>query len=131
MKDDLQWKTTFIGRQHVLNMGDYIMETSVEDVRSLHACVIFYIFKCQKEFSQVYAFTRDLENYEVPGWPRDFRPELTCFGFFFGFDSCCSRFEVPDFILVPVLELFRTSWFCTIFWKPTFVCSLVRGKQIF
>ena len=37
VQDDLQWKTTFIGRQHVLNMGDYIMETSVEDVRSLHA----------------------------------------------------------------------------------------------
>ena len=56
-------------------------------------------------------FTKDLENQEVPSWPRDFQLEVP--GFVVGFSSCFSEFELPGFVSAPVLELFKTSWFCS------------------
>ena len=56
-------------------------------------------------------FTKDLENKEVCGWTREFRPELTGFILGFGFSSCFSKFKLLGFVSVPTLELFRTFWF--------------------
>ena len=64
-------------------------------------------------------FTDDLENREVPGWPKDFWTEVTGFILGFRFSSFFSKFNHPGFILLPVLELIK--------WKPTFVCSLPLG----
>ena len=68
-------------------------------------------------------FKKYLANQKVPGWPRDFRPEITGLVVGFRFCSCFSKFELPGFVLVPDLELFRTSWFrsSSWTWKPTFI----------
>ena len=42
----------------------------------------------------------------------------------FGFGPCFSNFELPGFVLLAVLELFRTSWFRSGSWKSLFVFPL-------
>ena len=55
-------------------------------------------------------FTKDLENQEVPGWTKDFWPEVTGFVLL---------------VLVPIpLNLNFLGGF-RFLWKPTFVCSLL------
>ena len=52
-----------------------------------------------------------LQMIEAPGWPQDFSPEVTGLVLGFSFGSCFLKLEVYGFGTVPVLELFRTSWF--------------------
>ena len=88
----------------------------------------FCILKHQKGIFSCVCFIfcvlqRIQKTKELPGWPPDFRPEVTGFILCLGFSSCFSKFELPGFVLVPVLEQLRTSWFCSSSWNPTFVCS--------
>ena len=75
-------------------------------------------------------FLKDVDE-EIRPVPAFFQPrpdfQHQIIGFVLGFSnsSCFSKLELSVFILVPVLELFRTSWFRSDFWKPTFVCSLI------
>ena len=41
-----------------------------------------------------------------------------------GFNFLFSTFQLLGFLLVSVLEIKGTSWFCSGYWKPGFVCSL-------
>ena len=50
-------------------------------------------------------------------------PEVIGFVLGFGFGSCFAKCELSDFVSVPVLELFRTSWL-----HSSFVCSLPKGS---
>ena len=71
-----------------------------------------------------FAFYKNLENQEVPGWLQGFLPVVTGFGLSFSFDSCFSNVEHPGFVTVPFLELFRTYWFTSGSWKPIFIIML-------
>ena len=90
---------------------------------------VFTFSNVKKEFFMCLLYildlSKDLENQKVPGWPRDIWSDITGFILGFGFSFCFSKFELPGFVPVPPLELFRTSWFCSSSWNPTFVCSLV------
>ena len=63
-------------------------------------------------FIDILCFTKDLKKQEVPSWPQEFRLKF-------------SGFDASSCFLVPIFELFMTSWFCSGSWKPTFHCSLI------
>ena len=61
----------------------------------------------------IFHFTKDLESQEVPGWARDFWPEVIGFVHGFSFDSCFPKFEHPGFFLVPILYVaIEETHFC-------------------
>ena len=71
MKDDIRWKTTFVGRRHVL-------EDELQ-WKTLDPCMLASFFtysNVKKELSHVsvlyFPFTNNSENQEVPGWPQNF-----------------------------------------------------------
>ena len=74
---------------------------------------VFTFSNAKKEFFMcllyIFNFKKDLENQDISGLSPDFWPEVP--GFVLGscFGSCFTKFELPGFVLVPVLKQDRTS----------------------